>query len=133
MMFVCKMTRFAMILNAFIARQGADYGIQHSLKSLLYCQYCMGGYPILPKCEGGIYVRGVVQSLCAFRAWLLHTWCGGSARMVHRPCTESFRLWKKREAASIGFAFLNSCRKKVLRMSNKVSMYFNLMGYICTM
>lgn len=49
MMLVCKMTRFAMILNAFIARQGADYGIKHSLKSLLYCQYCMGGYPILPK------------------------------------------------------------------------------------
>lgn len=49
MMFVCKMTRFAMILNAFIARKGADYGIKHSLKNLLYCQYCMGGYPILPK------------------------------------------------------------------------------------
>ncbi|EFU29970.1 hypothetical protein HMPREF6485_2080 [Segatella buccae ATCC 33574] len=42
-------------------------------------------------------------------------------------------MWKKREVTTIGFAFLNSCRKKVLRMSNKVSMYFNLMGYICTM
>lgn len=47
--FARKMTRFAMILNAFIAQKGADYGIKHSLKNLLYCQYCMGDYPILPK------------------------------------------------------------------------------------
>lgn len=81
MMFVCKMTRFAMILNAFIARQGADYGIKHSLKKPF----------VLP------ILHGRLSNTAEMRGWKICHGCGAGplripclavAHLVRRLCTD---------------------------------------------